>query len=94
MLFRVDDTEFERVPAASVSPEHRDMVRRLYGVLDRLPVDLRIAWVLRHVQEETVPSVAELCGWSLSTAKRRIQAAEERVTKRLDTTTQDAGSGR
>jgi len=94
LLFRVDEAEWEHVAAPGVLPEHRDMVRRLYAVLDRLPVDLRIAWVLRHVQEETVPSVAELCGWSLSTAKRRIQAAEERVSKRLDARTEDAGSRR
>ncbi len=92
LLFRVEEPDFERIAGTSISPEHRDMLRRLYGILDRLPVELRLAWVLRHVQEETVPSVAELCGWSLSTAKRRIQAAEARVAARLNAATKDQGS--
>jgi RNA polymerase sigma-70 factor (ECF subfamily) len=84
LLFRVDEPAMDRAAAPGSLPEHRDLVQHLYRVLDQLPVELRIAWVLRYVQEETVQSVAELCGWSLSTAKRRIQAAESRVTARLD----------
>ena len=91
LLFRVDEPGLEQFAGASVLPEHRDMLRRLYGILDRLPVELRLAWVLRHVQEETVPSVATLCGWSLSTAKRRIQAAEARVEAKLNATDKDHG---
>jgi len=59
-------------------------VKRLQLILDKMPVELRIAWVLRYVQTETVESIAEFCGWSLSTAKRRIQEAHERVTKKLE----------
>jgi RNA polymerase sigma-70 factor, ECF subfamily len=92
ILFWAEEPDFERIAAVSVPPEQRDMVQRLYGILDRIPVELRIAWVLRHVQEETVQNVAELCGWSLSTAKRRLQAAEARVTTRLNALTKDAGS--
>jgi RNA polymerase sigma-70 factor (ECF subfamily) len=92
ILFRAEEPDFERIAAVGVPPEQRDMVRRLYGVLDRIPVELRIAWVLRHVQEETVQSVAELCGWSLSTAKRRLQSADARVTARLNAMTKDFGA--
>jgi len=84
LLFRFDEPDFERVAAPGALPEHRDLVKRLQLILDKMPVELRIAWVLRHVQAETVQSVAELCGWSLSTAKRRIQEAHERVIKKLD----------
>jgi DNA-directed RNA polymerase specialized sigma24 family protein len=66
-------------------------VKRLYIILDKMPVELRIAFVLRYVQSETVQSVAELCGWSLSTAKRRIHAAHERVTAKLDPSPLRAG---
>jgi RNA polymerase sigma-70 factor, ECF subfamily len=89
LLFRVDEPALERVAAPGSLPEHRDLVQHLYRVLDQLPVELRIAWVLRYVQEETVQSVADLCGWSLSTAKRRIQAADSRVTARLNMKTTD-----
>jgi len=84
LLFRFDERDVERVAAPGALPEHRDLVKRLQLILDKMPVELRIAWVLRHVQAETVQSVAELCGWSLSTAKRRIQEAHERVIKKLD----------
>jgi RNA polymerase sigma-70 factor (ECF subfamily) len=83
-LFRVDELAIERAAAPGSLPEHRDLVQHLYHVLDQLPVELRIAWVLRFIQEETVQSVAELCGWSLSTAKRRIHLADSRVVARLN----------
>jgi DNA-directed RNA polymerase specialized sigma24 family protein len=47
--------------------------------------------VLRNVQQETVPTIAELCGWSLSTTKRRLQTAEERVNARLAALGRDPG---
>jgi len=84
LLFRLDEPDFEEVPSPGVLPEHRELVKRLYAILDKMPVELRIAFVLRYVQAETVQSVAELCDWSLSTAKRRIQAAHERVTAKLE----------
>jgi RNA polymerase sigma-70 factor (ECF subfamily) len=83
MLFRSDEPAIERVAAPGSLPEHRDLVQHLYRALDQLPVELRIAWVLRYIQEETLPAVAELCGWSLSTAKRRIDLADARVNARL-----------
>ncbi len=86
LLFRLDEPDFDQVAAPGALPEHRDLVKRLYVILDKMPVELRIAFVLRYVQSETVQSVAELCGWSLSTAKRRINAAHERVTAKLDPT--------
>lgn len=92
LIFRVDEPEFERIAGPGVLPEHRDMLQRLYRILDQIPVELRLAWVLRHVQEETVQNVAALCGWSLSTAKRRIQAADARVAARLNAMTKDAGT--
>ena len=91
LLFRMDEPNFDQVAAPGVLPEHRDLVRRLYAILDAMPVELRIAWVLRHIQAETVESIAELCGWSLSTAKRRIHTAHARVTAKLNQVTQGAG---
>ena len=84
LLFRLDEPDLDQMASPGVLPEHRDLVKRLYLILDRMPVELRIAFVLRYVQSETVQSVAEICGWSLSTAKRRIHAAHERVTAKLD----------
>lgn len=82
-LLQVDEQGAEQTAEPASTPEHRDLVSDVYRVLDELPVELRAAWVLRHIQEETVQGVADLCGWSLSTAKRRLQAAEAVVTARL-----------
>jgi RNA polymerase sigma-70 factor, ECF subfamily len=87
ILFGLDEQDFDQLAAPAVLPEHRELVRRLYLILEKLPVELRIAWVLRYVQSETVEHVAELCGWSLSTAKRRIQVAQARVIAKLNAVT-------
>ena len=92
LLFSAEEPDFEQIAASAALPEHRDLVRHLYAILDKLPVELRLAWVLRYLEAETVESVAALCGWSLSTAKRRIQSAHARVTTKLNAITRDQES--
>lgn len=70
--------------ASTTSPEQGALVRELYGVLDRVPVDERLAWSLRHIEGEQLETVALLCGCSLATAKRRIAKAQARIAKGLD----------
>ncbi len=52
----------------------------VYTILDRLPADERIAFVLRFVEHHPLAEVAELTRCSLATAKRRIA----RATKAFD----------
>ena len=52
------------------------LIARACQVLDRLPVDEKIAWMMRHAEGESLESVASICGCSLATAKRRIAAAQ------------------
>lgn len=61
---------------ASSSPEDATALRAMYKTLERMPIDQRIAWSLRHIEQERLDQVAVLCGCSLATAKRRIAAAE------------------
>jgi RNA polymerase sigma-70 factor (ECF subfamily) len=68
------------VAAPGANPEDRAALRELLLVLDRMPTDLRIAWSLRYMHEETVESVAELTSCSLATAKRRIAAAQRVIS--------------
>jgi len=68
----------------TVSPERRAKLVRLYALLDRLPPDQRVAWILRHVEGERLDAVARLCGCSLATAKRRITAAHDFIERSLD----------
>lgn len=72
--------DYYEVADRGASPEHRAMIAGVYRVLDRLPVDQRLAWTLRYVEGERLERVAELCGCSLATAKRRIKAAQDAIT--------------
>lgn len=64
------------------SPEARAALARFYGVLGEMKPDDRLAFTLRHVEELTVLEIAQACGWSKSTAKRRVAQATERFWAR------------
>jgi RNA polymerase sigma-70 factor (ECF subfamily) len=68
-------------PAAS--PVDRLLVRTVYGVLDQLAVEDRLAFTLHHVEGEKLEEVARLCGCSCSTAKRRIARAQQAIEDRM-----------
>lgn len=70
------DTEVE---APGASAEERMMLAQVYEALDEQPVNERVAWVLRHVEGESLERVAELTACSLATAKRRISAAQAAI---------------
>ena len=44
---------------AGASPEERAEIARIYRMLDRMPRDERLVWVLRFVEGETLESIAE-----------------------------------
>jgi len=45
---------------------------QVFRILDTVPARERLAWSLRVLEEEPLEVVAELCGCSLSTVKRRV----------------------
>ena len=63
-------------------PRGADEIDTLYGMLDKLSPALRIPWILHTLQGETHEAVADYCGISLSTAKRRVTAARAHMEKR------------
>jgi RNA polymerase sigma-70 factor, ECF subfamily len=67
----------------SASPEQRAEVARLYRRLDRLPVPERVAWLLRHVEGESLEDMVLLCGCSKSTVQRRLRSAEARLEREV-----------
>jgi RNA polymerase sigma-70 factor (ECF subfamily) len=69
--------ETPELPAPSASAEDRAAVRAFYEVLGTLDTDARVAFALRYVEGMELTQVAEACGVSLATAKRRIKAAED-----------------
>jgi RNA polymerase sigma-70 factor (ECF subfamily) len=69
--------EAVEVPATGATAEEYALLQRMYRVLDTIRAEDRLAWLLRHVEQERLEDVALACGCSLATAKRRIAAAQE-----------------
>jgi RNA polymerase sigma-70 factor (ECF subfamily) len=61
---------------APVSATHS--LARLYRVLGGLPPDERIVFALRFIDEMELAEIADACGVSRTTVKRRVRKAEER----------------
>ena len=70
-------------PKPDTPAEVTDQLRRLEGVLTRLPADQRVAWILRYVEGYELTEVAAACGVSLATSKRWIAAAQSKVQAKL-----------
>jgi RNA polymerase sigma-70 factor, ECF subfamily len=65
--------------APSADPDAREAVVRLYGILDRLDPNSRVAFVLHYVDGWELTEVAEVAGVSLATVKRRLARISVRV---------------
>lgn len=76
-----EPSEIPEVPVSDVDPDVREAYRRTYQVLDRLPADERVAFVLRYVEGMDLGQLAETCQVSLSTIKRRLVRAEKRFMR-------------
>src|SRR5258708_29673471 len=76
------DPDYANVVVAA-SQEKALLIARAYRILDELPVNEKIAWMLRHVEGEALDDVAKICGCSLATAKRRIAAAQATLDMEL-----------
>jgi RNA polymerase sigma-70 factor (ECF subfamily) len=75
--------EYESLAALGATPEENALLIRVYEILDGLPVDQRLAWCLRYIHGDKLELVAEACGCSLATAKRRIGAAHIALQRAL-----------
>ena len=76
-----DPSEYEELVDPGLSPEDRLLLTRMYRALDKMPVNHRLAWSLRHIEGERLETVALMCGCSLATAKRRIVAAQKLISE-------------
>jgi RNA polymerase sigma-70 factor, ECF subfamily len=82
-FFAFDDGRGHDVTAPGASPEDRALLGQVYEHLHELGVAERLAWTLRHVEGESLDRVAQLCGCSLATAKRRVAAAHYHLEEAL-----------
>jgi len=62
--------ELAELPSEGPDP-HTDLLREVYGILDQLPPDERMAVVLRRIEDLPIHEAAEVSGMSVSTFKRR-----------------------
>lgn len=86
-LFGLDrttpDETLAELASEDASPEVRAELVEIDEVLDRLPANVRIAWMLRNVEGYTVRDVSRLCGCSLATTKRRLASAQESLLRSM-----------
>jgi len=68
-------------PTSWAGPELQEAARCVYRILDAMPVDERIPFVLRALEDLDLEATARACGTSLSTVRRRLAKAERRFFK-------------
>lgn len=73
--------ELPELPVEASDP-HTDLLREVYGVLEQLPPDDRIAIVMRRIEGLSIDDAARTCGMSISTFKRRLTRGEARFLAR------------
>jgi RNA polymerase sigma-70 factor (ECF subfamily) len=82
-----DDARLAQVVDPAAPPDVCAELARLDERLGRLPAPQRLAWMLRNVEGCGLSEVAEQCGCSLATAKRRIEKAARQLEQDLGSAT-------
>jgi RNA polymerase sigma-70 factor, ECF subfamily len=73
--------ELPELPAPTATPELDEAVRATYRVLAALPADERIPFALRFIDGMELAEIAQACGVSLATIKRRLSNAQKKFYK-------------
>jgi RNA polymerase sigma-70 factor (ECF subfamily) len=76
-----EPAEMPDPPMDGVDPEVREAHRRTYAILESMPADERIPFVLRYLDGMELLQLAEVCEVSLATVKRRLARAELRFSR-------------
>lgn len=82
-LYRTEEFDFDPVSGYEPPTDIAVELREMYALLDRLKPEERIALVLRRVDGLGVAEIAEQMDMSMSTVKRRLRVAEERLDRAL-----------
>lgn len=64
-------------------PREMAELDELYTALAQLSPELRVPWMLHHIEGQSLPETAQACDVSLATVKRRIARAEQLLGRRL-----------
>ena len=76
---------------APTDMESRDLLRRFYGLLDRLAPRHRLVFVLRYLESMTLEEVAAHMELSLSTVKRSLERATSKLSVWIEAAPELAG---
>lgn len=77
MLSLAQVEEVSPIESQEASPELQADLSTLLDRLRSMPQSLREPWLLRFIDGETLPRIAELCDCSQSTVQRRLREAGE-----------------
>jgi RNA polymerase sigma-70 factor, ECF subfamily len=75
----IDDAPLHELLHRGASAEQQLELRAVDRALQRASVGERLAWILRYVDGHSLEEVADACGCSLATAKRRLTSAQALV---------------
>jgi len=71
----------DEISSQQASPEIQSELALVYGILETLPAEQRIALVLRRVEELELSEIAQYMGLSVTTVKRRLAAADASLAR-------------
>ena len=71
-----EPVDLDAIASSDASPHVRAQVAQIYALLNTLPTDERIAWILRSVEGHDLETVARMTRCSLATVKRRISRVQ------------------
>lgn len=78
-LRRADPVDVESLLGEATPPDVAASLRAVYRRIDALPTELRVIFVLRHVEGSTVPEIAASLDTSEGTVKRRLKECADRL---------------
>jgi RNA polymerase sigma factor (sigma-70 family) len=76
---------FADMASTSLDVESRDLLRKLYALLERLGSRDHLVFALRHMESMTVEEIATAMELSTSTVKRSLQHADKQVSRWIET---------
>jgi len=79
-----DAEHLAELTSGEVPAERRAELALVHRVLQTLPADVQVAWALRTIEGYTIAEVADACGVSESTAKRRVREAQEAIEAHVE----------